>query len=165
MDDTKKPDDKKDDKKEEQLHNDPKVPAGALVDSTAVFNPTVQDMHRSPGVAAARAESEQQGENRRPTVSVMCGVRSGIIMQLHTLPENADLPADYQLGHQEALHYGANPGIDKRFFDYWKSQNSGLGVVVEGLVTAQDEKQPERAGDDGERDKSADKSSSSAQSH
>lgn len=80
-------------------------------------------------------------------------------MQLHTLPEDADLPPDYKLGHQQPLRFGSNPGIDQKFFDYWKSQNSGLGVVVEGLVTAQEEKQPEPAEDDVEQDASTDTSS------
>lgn len=160
--------DDKTDNKSAKLKDDADVskqPSTGLQDANSVFNPTIQDVDRSPGLAAARAESADKNDpNRRPTVTVMCGVRSGLVMQLHTLPEDADLPPDYKLGHQQTLNFGANPGIDKKFFEYWKSQNSGLGVVVEGLVTAQDEKQPEPAAKDaGEQDKSADKSSSSTE--
>jgi hypothetical protein len=139
-----------------------------IKDPGAVFNPTIQDMDLAPRPRNADGSVQiDDGSKKRPTVTVMCAVAGGVVIQLSSVPpDDAGLPADYKLGHRVALHRGANPGIDKAFFDYWKNENKGLGLVVEGAITAQDEQQPEADASDRkevteEQDKSADTSKSS----
>lgn len=116
----------------------------AIHDPSAAFSPTIQDEHLAPGVAIA---AKEDAEKKRPKVTVMCSTPSGIIMQLYSMPteeEQKALPPDISIGYRQELHSGANPGIDKAFFEFWKNQNRNLGVVANGMITAQDEKEPEQ---------------------
>lgn len=117
--------------------------ASSLQDPGAQFSPTIQDQHLAPGNAIVAAEERKK---RRPTVTVMNSSPTGIIMQVHTLPNEEEqklLPEDVTLGYQQTLNPGANQGVDKGYFDFWKNQNKHLTLITQGMITAQDEKKEE----------------------
>lgn len=71
---------------------------------------------------------------KRPTVSVQCGVPMGLKLNTYD-------PHDAQ---SVTLKPGANPDIDKEFFDKWMAANSQSSVVVNGLVAVLAEEDKDR---------------------
>lgn len=92
-------------------------------------------------------------EKKRATVNVRNSSGRSLMLHLHkTVPDDGGgrsfqgrvlsgspngMPAVVQ------LKGGANSGIDKEFFETWREQNKGSGLL--DLLTAEDEGEPESA--------------------
>lgn len=68
-------------------------------------------------------------EAKRPTVNVHCAVRQGLKLQTYD-------PTDPRT---VTVQHGANPGVDKEFFDKWMGANSQSSVVLAGMVSGVEE--------------------------
>jgi hypothetical protein len=94
-----------------------------------------------------------QQEKKRPTVNVTCSIPNGLRISLHQVHKGLmGAESRVPLGDIVELKAGANPGIDKEWFDAWLEENKNLSVVTSGQVTAADEEPEPREGvEDGSR--------------
>jgi hypothetical protein len=94
-----------------------------------------------------------QQEKKRPTVNVTCSIPNGLRISLHQVHEGLmGAKSQVPIGDIVELKGGANPGIDKEWFDAWLEENKNLSVVTSGQVTAADEEPEPREGvEDGSR--------------
>lgn len=79
-------------------------------------------------------------EQKRATVHIRNTAGRALMLHLHeTIPDDGG-GRPFQgrsLPDAVSLKAGANPGIDKEFFDKWREQNKGSGL--KDLLTAEDE--------------------------
>lgn len=85
-------------------------------------------------------------EKKRKTVHVRNVTGRSLMLHLHeTIPDDGGGRPflGRSLPDAVSLRGGANPGIDKEFFDKWREQNKG--TTLKDLLFAEDEDNPESA--------------------